>query len=336
MRIRDFGMEHPSYQAIGALRCLGLEKAAPRKWKALTQLESHSEARAGSKREQQERFAVAQFARRALPGLADKHSEDDILRLCGILHINGHEFPLRESSLVTVYAKSSLLAHSCRANCCKSFSSEGAVRIRAARPIKAGEPITICYTDSLWNTRARRLHLNETKLFWCRCERCLDPSECGTDFSALRCERCGEPGVNPKLDADGSDDWVCRHCEATMPPTAALSLLERVGAEVANLDKGDISACQRFLKRWGGETLQSDGAITALSPDHQYLTDVRLALVQLYGVGGPGPGALPALKAAELNHKTVLCRRLVRLTAQLVPGKFHQFFEMGGECSANV
>lgn len=101
--------------------------------------------------------------------------------------MNGHEVPLSEPPHVAVYDKGSLLAHSCRANCAKSFSSAGELVVRTAAPVKAGEPLTICYTDPMWGTAARRQHLFETKFFWCRCERCLDRTEFGTYFSALAC-----------------------------------------------------------------------------------------------------------------------------------------------------
>ena len=35
------------------------------------------------------------------------------------------------------------------------------------------------YTHSLWGTAGRREHLNSTKKFWCKCERCEDPTEFG-------------------------------------------------------------------------------------------------------------------------------------------------------------
>ena len=42
------------------------------------------------------------------------------------------------------------------------------------------------YTHSLWGTSGRREHLNSTKKFWCKCERCVDPTEFGTNVKNLR------------------------------------------------------------------------------------------------------------------------------------------------------
>ena len=53
--------------------------------------------------------------------------------------------------------------------------------MRAGRDIKKGEHLSIMYTHSLWGSAGRREHLNSTKKFWCKCERCKDPTEFGKD-----------------------------------------------------------------------------------------------------------------------------------------------------------
>ena len=53
--------------------------------------------------------------------------------------------------------------------------------MRAGRDIKQGEHLSIMYTHSLWGSAGRREHLYSTKKFWCKCERCEDPSEFGKD-----------------------------------------------------------------------------------------------------------------------------------------------------------
>jgi hypothetical protein len=50
-----------------------------------------------------------------------------------------------------------------------------------------GEHIATMYTHALWGTQARREHLTATKYFSCRCKRCSDPTELGTNTSGLRC-----------------------------------------------------------------------------------------------------------------------------------------------------
>lgn len=101
--------------------------------------------------------------------------------------INGHEVPLTNPPYVAIYELASMLEHSCIPNCCKSFSNEGNLIIRATQLIKKGENISICYSDPLWSTINRNEHLILTKYFHCKCKRCTDPTELGTYYSAVHC-----------------------------------------------------------------------------------------------------------------------------------------------------
>lgn len=87
MNIRNFGMPHPSYQSMATLRCLALKDSQPAKWRRLLEMEGHWEERKNSPRHEQERFGVAQFILRVFPKLKDEFSEEDILRVCGIMNV---------------------------------------------------------------------------------------------------------------------------------------------------------------------------------------------------------------------------------------------------------
>ncbi|XP_049950520.1 SET domain-containing protein SmydA-8 [Schistocerca serialis cubense] len=315
--ISSFGQEHPTYQCVTALRALRLRTADPARWQKLWALESHCAHRRGTPRYEADRVAVAQFVRRFFK-MAD-FSEEDILRVCGILQVNGHEVPLTEPSYVSVYEWASLLEHSCRANCSKSFSEAGELLLRAAAPIARGQRLTICYSDSLWGTASRRQHLRETKFFWCRCARCTDPTEMGTFFSALRCPQPGCEGVcvpaEESLQQEPEDEqeeppWWCRSCQQPMPAAQVLQQLEAAGAELSALPRGDAERCWQFVRR--------HEAAARLSGDHFYLTEARLALAQLLGQGPAGVAALPE---DHLRAKEALCRRLLRLVTVLCPAE---------------
>ena len=62
------------------------------------------------------------------------------------------------------------------------------------------------YTHALWGTVARRDHLFEQKKFWCRCDRCADPTEFGTNFSTIFDDGFPMVSKNP-LDSDS--EWIC-------------------------------------------------------------------------------------------------------------------------------
>lgn len=111
-----------------------------------------------------------------------------VLHVYFIFQVNGHEIPLTEPPYVAIYEQTSMFEHNCKANCCKSFTSDGEILITAGVPIAIGEHLNICYTDSLWGTSNRRHYLAETKFFNCMCARCSDPTEFGTYFSALKCQ----------------------------------------------------------------------------------------------------------------------------------------------------
>lgn len=63
--------------------------------------------------------------------------------------------------------------HSCRPNVKVEASQDNKSLLRAARPIKAGEEMRICYIDDSLQVTARRKKLREYG-FECLCERCLE------------------------------------------------------------------------------------------------------------------------------------------------------------------
>lgn len=128
-----------------------------------------------------------------------KWTEEDILKAVGILQVNGHSVPLADPAYVSVYSLASMIEHSCRPNLAKCFTKKGEIKFWAPTNIKKGERLSICYTDTMWGTIPRQAFLKETKFFICSCERCQDPTEYGTNFSAVRCNNKPCQGfINPK------------------------------------------------------------------------------------------------------------------------------------------
>jgi hypothetical protein len=78
------------------------------------------------------------------------------------------------------------------------------------------------------------------------------------------------------------------------------------------MQKGDPQACKRFLEEYAPE----------LYPNHYYLTDVRIALAQLYGQSGDV--GLPGISDHDLSEKISLCRQVLALINALVPGNLQQ------------
>lgn len=64
------------------------------------------------------------------------------------------------------------------------------VKVRATVDIPRGELLYTAYTFTMQGTSARQAHLKGGKYFTCHCERCVDPTELGTHFSSLKCNKC--------------------------------------------------------------------------------------------------------------------------------------------------
>lgn len=138
-----------------------------------------------------------------------KWSNDEILKVVGILQVNGHEVPLTNPGHIAVYNLASMIEHSCRNNVAKTFTKKGDIVFWAPNPIKRGERLSICYSDTMWGTNARQAHLKQTKFFTCNCVRCEDVSELGTYFSALKCfnnEAC-DGLILPESLNKWTNDW---------------------------------------------------------------------------------------------------------------------------------
>ena len=202
--LQHYFSPHPTYQCLTPLRCLLMKENEPGTWEKLMQLESHCDERQGSVQWRNDREGVAKFIPRFFK--CNEWSEEEILKICGIVQINGHEVPLTDPSYVAIYNYASLIEHSCRPNLTKSFSPKGEVIFWATENIAAGEHLSICYSDILWGTANRQNHLMQTKIFKCDCVRCSDITELGTHYSALKCN-AGASCVNGLLLPANLEGW---------------------------------------------------------------------------------------------------------------------------------
>ena len=300
-----------AYQSVMVLRCVALRDKNPARWEELLQLESHSHERRQRGMEDVDQATVVRFMREAL-GL--QISEELILQLCGILMVNSFEHPpmnpKSQDGLQAVYSTASLLEHDCVANATKTFNKNGEMVVRAAVPIAKGDKIALCYTEPLWGTINRQRHLSQTKFFQCSCERCKDPTELETFASGIICQKCpNQSGIllieNPM---DENSDWVCRQCGTRQPANYVAEIIERVGKELVALKKGSMKDCERFLRTFSN----------VLHQNHFYLTDVKMALCQMYGhIEGQ---SLVDMNDDTLNQKETLALELLKVADAVSPG----------------
>ncbi|XP_071876803.1 SET domain-containing protein SmydA-8 isoform X2 [Bombus fervidus] len=300
--ITEFGHPHPSYQCITVIRALASKDINLESYKKLLSLEGHCDQINSHELSNTVRFIKRFFK-------TDDISEEEMTKIVGILQVNGHEVPLTDPPYVAVYELTSLLEHNCKANCSKSFTDTGGLIIHAAVPIAKGDHISICYTDPLWGTANRRHHLLKTKFFECTCDRCKDPTEFGTMFNALKCNRTNCPGyILPKTFFEQEQDYICKICESIVPYVEIEKILENIGIYLSTMKKNDIIACKEFISRYE----------SVLHLNHFYNIDVTIALAQLIG---QQTGGLAAVEKDLLIEKIGLCKKLDKLLKTLVPAE---------------
>ena len=71
------------------------------------------------------------------------------------------QVPVTPTPTQALYANISILEHSCINNASKHFDGDNRVVIRAAVNIKKGEHISINYSDPMWGTCNRQIHLGK-------------------------------------------------------------------------------------------------------------------------------------------------------------------------------
>ncbi|CAI6343887.1 unnamed protein product [Macrosiphum euphorbiae] len=317
IEIKDFTNPHPSYQSITVIRCLYQKHNNPEVWAKLTKLESHCASRRGGSKYETDRIWIADHLRRFFKLDPTEWPADEILRVCGIVQVNGHEVPLTDPPYVAIYDAGSMLEHSCVPNCSKSFTRDGHLLIRtAAAAVESGGHLSISYTDVLWGTAQRLAHLADTKFFVCKCPRCSDPTELGTYFSGVKCatEDCmgySLPNVHPSTDDPFDVEWTCNFCSTVADPNQIELSLAHVGRDMAAMNRRDPKHCQMFL----------DHYVSAgdLHPNHYYFTEVRLNLAQLYGQLEGQP--LDTLSSEQLSHKRELCLKVLKVADALFPAE---------------
>lgn len=296
------------YECITPLRCLWLKENDPARWASLTQMEDHLEQRRATKVHEMNQVNVVEFMNQYLN--ITTFEEEEIHKICGIIDVNGFEIP--GPNIIGLYGKACLLEHNCIPNTTRTFDIHSNLIIRASVKIPKGNHISISYTDPMWGTANRQLHLSTTKYFTCSCERCLDPTELGTHLSSLRCTQCKEGFVLPSPLPFKPEIWICNTCSATVSVDHVEGVLKHLGEKLITLKNNSLNSSEAFLK----------ATSTKLSENHYYRSDVKLALAQLYGRGDEHHQQqdIASLPKDLLERKESLCREVLRLANLFSPG----------------
>lgn len=280
-------------QLLTPIRTLLLLQAAPEVAPVVEALQSNVEKR--------RRAGVGQATeKRVVEALSRLGLEDDegvVRHICGVFDTNA--FVMGGGRALLPLA--ALMNHDCGANT-QHWFSHGVLVVRAARVIPEGTAVTNTYTPVLWGTRARAAYLASSKLFICRCARCRDPHELGSNLSSVRCRQC-QGGLLPPP-ATSEAVCQCDNCGASVA-AAAVETMVRAAATAATGAVGDaveLQAVVRQLSRLVGD-------------DHYVTVGAKHALVEATMTRPPQD-----VSSSDLQRVLDLCADLLRLADLLDPG----------------
>ncbi|XP_037944727.1 SET domain-containing protein SmydA-8-like [Teleopsis dalmanni] len=315
--------------ALVVLKCLLLQRSSPKKWTELMDMQSHEKEREGSELHNDAEKRIVSYLQRnflnRLKSVEHKSKEkflkeyepSTLHRICGIIETNYMCINLPNGlELSGVFYNACMMEHSCQPNCYFQFDHRNGFKISviAGREIQKGEHLIIMYSNMLWGTQMRNEHLAITKHFQCKCKRCTDPTEFGTNFSALLCvgdvdiEHCG--GVQlPKDPLNPKSDWCCNVCPMIISGEEVRYLLTQITNEVE-----DLLARKPTIKQL--ETLQ-DKLSKFLHPNHYHMFSLKHSLIQLYGT--ESGYTMDKLNNSTLDKKLQICEELYSTCEKLDP-----------------
>lgn len=150
--------------------------------------------------------------------------------------------------------------------------------------------ISLSYCQPLQATMHRRIYLRHSKCFDCLCQRCRDPTECGTYIGSLLCSRCRSGKLLSDNPFDSSSDWSCENCETQMSATNYQYNQQRLQFAIENIDRHAPYDFEAFLEKYcyypSQATNGKDDVIDSnilLHEQNTFVLQVKYALTQLYG-----------------------------------------------------
>ncbi|XP_055627614.1 SET domain-containing protein SmydA-8 [Toxorhynchites rutilus septentrionalis] len=296
------------YEAIFALRCLLLKKVDPEKYEHLLKMDPLNELREQIsdlwKRNQQ-----TIVARIRDEWQFEEFSEREIHTVCGIIEVNSFQIGPNNVHARALYPEAFYLMHDCTPNTTHTDDLESQIlSVRLTKDLKADDPITLSYSYTLQGTLKRRQHLYSSKFFWCRCNRCTDPTEFGTHCSTLKCSSCPNGLVLPTDPLDQNAEWKCKTCTYTVSAKNVNQLLDKLFKEVDAIDGNSVQLYEEFIEKYRN----------VLHENHYLFLSAKHSLCQLYGkIEGY---LLPEMTLEQVKHKETLCRDLLTLVDKYEPG----------------
>lgn len=303
--------ENPS--VIFPLRCLLLSIYNPEAFEEIVKLEAHLEQRRDTAIWRRHRISVEDVLKETNLITQKDVEEELVQKICGILDVNSFEVrpPNSEALAITnpekqclraLYPKVAMMAHSCVSNTHISVDDNFVMSVHARIDIQEDEPVLTNYTDVLLGNKARQEHLLEGKYFRCKCTRCTDPTELGTEISSLVCHKCRKGFLRHVEIEKGFKMWQCGECKLCFKDFLIDLAVEEARRRIDELDPTDIQDMELLYKK----------LLLTFHPNHYLLLELKQNMVSLYS-------KLPPTKS-NLNRKIDLCGRLMSVISKLEPG----------------
>merc|ERR1719341_2292050 len=168
---------------------------------------------------------------------------ETVERCVGIILTNCFEVMAKGCLLFGMFFEPALMNHHCVGNTRLMLDSSNLMTVIASQPIKKSKPVKFNYGRALDTTWTRQVNLLENKFFTCQCERCLDPTELGSNLSCLKCrkDKC-EGSTIPKDPMSMKGDWICVKCGDVVDGDCVRKLLKSLQKDTENLDRNDMKA----------------------------------------------------------------------------------------------
>ena len=175
-----------------------------------------------------------------------------VARLVDRVHTNA--FAVSDPAGVTygtgLYVRAgSYFNHSCAPSAVVSFHGR-TLRVHVTRPVRAGEPITIAYTDLYAGRSARQRALQTRKGFACACERCTRPPASDDALDGWKCASCERGCVAAGADRCGTcnaEHALARDARAAVESRWREGVEERWGMLVEGTHAEPLAVVARAL-----------------------------------------------------------------------------------------
>ena len=142
----------------------------------------------------------------------------------------------------------------------------------------------------------------------------MDPTELGTNFSSIKCQKCSTGYFLPVNPTEKYSQWKCGGCNASANYSDICGFVCKIKAmRDAILDKRTSSKSRlEAISRL--ENLLRDNTKTALHPNHWLVIDIEFNLLQLI-VASISSGEVAKTRGDyfENANEMVLTRRLIDL-----------------------